>query len=193
MIREELAIDKSKFVAIAVGRFIPLKHYSELLRAWKAMPDDYLLLLVGGGEEEKSYRKLIDELHIDNVRIEVFHPKEELKRFYMAADVFVHPTSYDVWGLVVNEAMAVGLPVIASDRCVAGLELIKTGKNGFIVPMGNEADMCSKVQILYHNEKLCNDMRVMSLQTICNYTIENMASVHIGAFKEILKIENYTH
>lgn len=193
MIREELAIDKSKFVAIAVGRFIPLKRYSELIRAWKVMPDNYLLLLVGGGEEENSYRKIIDELHINNIQIEGFHPKDELKRFYMAADVFVHPTSYDVWGLVVNEAMSVGLPVIASDRCVAGLELIKTGKNGFIVPMGNDMDMCSKVEILYHNEKLYNDMRVMSLQTICNYTMENMASVQIGAFKEILKIENYTH
>lgn len=192
-IREELAIDKSKFVAVAVGRFISLKRYSELIKAWKAMPDNYLLLLIGGGEEENNYRKIIDRLHINNIRLESFHPKDELKRFYMAADVFVHPTSYDVWGLVVNEAMSVGLPVIVSDRCVAGLEMIQNGKNGFIVPMGNDMDMCSKVEMLYHNEELYNDMRVMALQTICNYTMENMASVQIGAFKEILKIENNTH
>lgn len=55
----------------------------------------------------------------------------------MAADIFVHPTREDIWGLVVNEAMAKGLPVITTDRCVAGLELIKNESVGRIVPVEN--------------------------------------------------------
>ena len=55
----------------------------------------------------------------------------------MCADIFVHPTETDVWGLVINEAMAHGLPIITTDGCVAGLELVKNNDNGFIIPVNN--------------------------------------------------------
>ena len=64
-----------------------------------------------------------------------FYPKEELKRFYMASDVFVHPTSYDVWGLVVNEAMAAGLPTVVSRPFVAA-ELTKDWGEWFYCSYG---------------------------------------------------------
>lgn len=192
-IRAELGLSQSKFIAIAVGRFIPLKRYAELIAEWSKMPEKYLLLLIGGGEEENKYRRIIEELHIQNVHIEGFYQKEELKRFYMASDVFVHPTSYDVWGLVINEAMSVGLPIVVSDCCVAGLELIKDGENGFIVPMGSDELLCDKVKNLSHNQKLYKMMSQASLDTITDYTIENMASVHIEAVKEILHIDSNTN
>lgn len=192
-IRVELGLAQSNFIAIAVGRFIPLKRYAELITEWSKMPEDYLLLLIGGGEEENKYRQIIEELHIQNVQIEGFYQKEELKRFYMASDVFVHPTSYDVWGLVVNEAMAAGLPTVVSDHCVAGLELIKDGENGFIVPMGNDKSLCDKVKNLHDVPELYKKMCQASLDTIADYTIENMASVQIEAVREILKIDSNTN
>ena len=192
-IRAELGLAQSKFIAIAVGRFIPLKRYAELITEWTKMPENYLLLLIGGGEEENKYRQIIEELHIQNVQIEGFYQKEELKRFYMASDVFVHPTSYDVWGLVVNEAMAAGLPTVVSDHCVAGLELIKDGENGFIVPMGNDKSLCDKVKNLHDVPELYKKMCQASLDTIADYTIENMASVQIEAVREILKIDSNTN
>jgi glycosyltransferase involved in cell wall biosynthesis len=187
-IRKVLGLNPDKKIAIAVGRFIPLKRYDQLILAWMNMPIDFELLLIGGGEEEKTYRKLIDDNHITNISIDGYHPKEELMQYYMAADVFVHPTSYDVWGLVVNEAMACGLPVIVSDKCVAGLELVKDGKNGYLVSMGDDTSLCGKVVEVCKDESNYAGMAQNALDTIRSYTIENMAATHIDAVKEILQI-----
>ena len=185
-IRERLGLPKSAKIAIAVGRFIKLKRYNELISEWKNMPRDYYLLLVGGGEEEETYRKTIKELGLGNIIIEKFHPKEELFDYYKASDIFVHPTSYDVWGLVVNEAMACGLPVVVSDHCVAGLELIKNGKNGYLIPMGNDDELCDKVRLVLSDEQNYNNMSHSVLNTIRPYTMENMANKHMEVFDKIL-------
>ena len=50
--------------------------------------------------------------------------------YYQAADMLVFPTREDIWGLVINEAMANGLPTVSTDKCVAALEMIKQGENG---------------------------------------------------------------
>ena len=185
-IRERLGLPKDAKIAIAVGRFIELKRYNELILAWKNMPNDCYLLLIGGGEEEETYRKTIKDLGLNNVIIEQFHPKDELFEYYKASDVFVHPTSYDVWGLVVNEAMACGLPIIVSDHCVAGLELIKNGENGYLIPMGNDEEMCRKTTLVLSDEQKYDNMSYNALNTIRPYTIENMAKTHIEVFNKIL-------
>ena len=151
-IRSQLNLPENCKLAIAVGRFISLKHYNELIEAWTKMPKDYYLLLVGGGSEQKRYEKTVKDLELSNIIIEPFHPMRELFEYYKASDVFVHPTSYDVWGLVVNEAMACGLPVVVSDKCVAGLELVEQGINGFVVSMGDETMIVDRTRYIFENE-----------------------------------------
>ena len=185
-IRQTIKLPTDKKIAIAVGRFIPLKRYDKLIEAWKNMPDDYMLLLIGGGSEEAVYRRIICEYHIENVILHSFIPKEMLFDYYKAADIFVHPTSYDVWGLVVNEAMACGLPIVVSDHCVAGLELIRNGENGYQVPMGNDKEMCRRVIEVLSDEALNQKMSQNVLETIRPYTMSNMAKVQVNAIKEII-------
>ena len=184
-IRKSLNLPENAKIAIAVGRFITLKRYNELIGAWKDMPYDFYLLLIGGGEEEETYRETIKNLGLNNVIIEPFHPKDELFEYYKASDLFVHPTSYDVWGLVVNEALACGLPVVVSDRCVAGLELIKNDCNGYVVPMGDDKMLCQAVRKALTSEKY-EKMSQNAVDTIKPYTISNMAKKHIEVFDEIL-------
>lgn len=184
-LRRKLKLPEDGHIVIAVGRFIPLKRYSELIEAWIDMPQDYFLQLIGGGEEVVNYRKCIEKNHLNNVMIEGFHPKNELFEYYKAADVFVHPTSYDVWGLVINEAMACGLPVVVSDHCVAGLELVRNHENGYLIKMGNDVEMCDRVRQICEDNNLHSKMTQNALQTIKSYTLEHMAETHIQAFKEI--------
>lgn len=186
-LREKLNLPKDNKIAIAVGRFIPLKRYDALIRVWKNMPDDYTLLLIGGGVEKDNYRKIIAENNSKNIIISEFLLKEKLFEYYKAADIFVHPTSYDVWGLVVNEAMACGLPAVVSDHCVAGLELIRNGKNGYQIPMGNDDEMCARVVEIMSDFALYQQMSQNVLETIRPYTMSNMVKVQMDAIKEIIE------
>lgn len=185
-LRGKLSLPMDKKIAIAVGRFIPLKRYDYLLNAWKKIDDECCLLLIGGGPELEKYQAIIRETGLKNVIIEGFHPPQELYEYYKAADAFIHPSSYDVWGLVVNEAMANGLPVVVSNHCIAGLELVEEGKNGYLFPMGEEEVAIEKLSLILRDEKTRRNMSLEGIQIIQEYTIENMAKTHMEIFKKVL-------
>ena len=102
--------------------------------------------------------------------LEGFKTKEQLADYYAAADVFVLPTREDIWGLVVNEAFAFGLPVITSDNCGAGMEMITQGVNGFIFP-NEDADALRDMIV----KALCLNCFEASTKTAACYTLEEMA------------------
>ena len=185
-LRERLRLPIEGKLAIGVGRFIPLKRYGELITAWANMPTDCNLLLVGGGREEETYRAIIKEKHLSNVILEPFHSPVELRNYYRAADLFVHPSSYEAWGLVINEAMASGLPVLVSDHCTGGLELIKDGENGYKIPMGDEIALCEKAKaLLDSSEEFRVTMGKAALKTIQPYTLENMAKCQLATLETL--------
>ena len=84
--------------------------------------------------------------------------------------------------------MACGLPIITTDKCVAGRELVENDKNGFILPVGDDVGLVRNVQnVIYDSDKL-EEMSKNSLQRIKNCTIEDMAKVHIEIFQNQLLI-----
>lgn len=117
-----------------------------------------------------------------------FKKKEELVKYYKASDLFVLPTREDVWGLVINEAMARGLPVITTDKCVAGLELISDYENGFIVPVERADILAERIEDVMSDERLATRMAEASLEKIRPYNIENMASQHFNILRKIMDI-----
>ena len=185
-LREKLFLPVNAKLCIAVGRYIPLKRYDILLRLWKDMPKDKVLLLIGGGPEKGNYENIIKENSLSNVILEDFHPFAELLEYYKAADVFVHPTSYDVWGLVINEAMACGLPIVVSDTCVAGLELIRNGENGYVVHLGDDVEFMSKTNEILDNDELRQLMSYNSLETVKPFYIENMLASQMNTIKTFI-------
>ena len=179
-LRKNLSLPVNAKICIAVGRFIPLKRYDVLLRLWKDMPEDKVLLLIGGGPEKGNYEKILSEYNISNVVLDDFHPFDKLLEYYKAADIFVHPTSYDVWGLVINEAMACGLPVVVTDTCVAGLELVENGENGYVTALGNDLEFMTKINTILDDDELRNKMSLHSLEVIKPFYIENMVESQIN-------------
>ena len=117
-------------------------------------------------------------MNLDNVEFVGFKTKNELKEYYQASDIFCSQTRGDVWGLVINEAMAMGLPVITTDKCVAGLELVHSGQNGFIVSVEDYKSLSHCIKKIGDNEELINRMSEKSRNIIKTYTVENMAYVH---------------
>ncbi len=173
-IRETLSMKEEKII-VTVGQFIHRKGFDVLLKSAKHLGDDCGIYFVGGSPTDE-YLSIKESLGLQNVHFVGFKLKEELKEYYKASDLFVLPTREDIWGLVVNEAMACGLPVVTTDKCIAGLELVENGANGYIVPVDDEEALASKIL------EALNDPDVMpqnSLTKIKDYTIQNMAKRHI--------------
>lgn len=162
-----------EFIVISVGNIVYGKGFDILIKAAKYMLSNVQIYVIGGKETEEL-KQLIDELEINNIQFLPFMPYERLKRFLECADIFAFPTRSDVWGLVVNEAMAAGIPIITTDKCIAGMELITQYKNGYIMPVDSPKILADYVNKLVSNPDLLSQMSENSRKGILNYTLENM-------------------
>lgn len=178
-IRKSLQMREDKIV-LYVGRFSQAKGMDALLQVVPMLDADAGVYFVGG-EPTAEHLTYCENQELTNVHFVGFKKKEALLEYYQAADLLVLPTKSDVWGLVINEAMACGLPVITTDQCVAGMELIENGVNGYLVPVDDDKELAEKINVV-----LRSDYRKMgeeALEAIRPYTIENMARVHMEIFE----------
>ncbi len=123
--------DRSECTFLYVGRLSPEKGLDVLLRAFKSVPGR--LLMAGSGSQEEELRRLADD------RVEWLGQvaREDLPGLYAQADCFVLPSRSEPWGMVLNEAAAAGLPLVATDAVGGGYDLIENGVNGYRVPAEN--------------------------------------------------------
>ncbi len=165
---------QEKQVVLSIGQFIHRKGYDVLLKAMARLPRDISLYIIGG-KVTPEYSSLVEELKLSNVHFVDFMSPAELKKYFIAADVFVLPTREDVWGLVINEAMAHGMPVVTTDRCVAGIELIQNDINGYIVPVEDHESLQQAISKVLSDDGMRNRMAAENLGTIRDYTYETSA------------------
>lgn len=171
---------ENRTTVIAVGRFLKLKQFDMLIKAFVPYDKEYQLVIVGEGDEKKTYEELIEKNHLEHTKIISFINFDKLKKYYIAADILVLPSYSEVWGLVVNEAMGCGaIPAIVSNRCVAGYSLVKNGEVGFQFDYRNMMQLREKIGCLLGNECLRNKMSKKALDNIRNFTIEKMAKTHM--------------
>lgn len=179
-LRQQLGI-KEQVVVLAVGQFIHRKGFDVLLESARWLPGSIGVYFVGG-EPTEEYLRLQKEYGLNNVHFVGFRGKQQLAKYYSSADVFVLPTRQDVWGLVINEAMSFGLPVITTDHCAAGLELIQNGINGYVLPVDDVQALADTLCGLCANPKTIEAMGRSARETILPYTVEAMASAHLEDF-----------
>jgi len=138
---------QSAFLLLYVGRLVPVKRVDVLIEAVRlasASGADIGLLVVGDGAERK--RLEAQACGIPHVHFVGFKEWRHLPKYYGIADLFVLPSEVESWGLVINEAMASGLPVVATRIAGAAGDLIVEGQNGFLVPAGDAATLASIVK-----------------------------------------------
>jgi glycosyltransferase involved in cell wall biosynthesis len=101
-------------------------------------------VLLGDGPLKSDLCRLISDLGLQaHVHLPGFRPYDELPVYYALANAFVHASTSEQWGLVVNEAIASGLPVIVSERCGCGPELVQG--NGFTFDPTNEHELTTRL------------------------------------------------
>lgn len=175
-----LGISKDKLV-LSIGQPLHRKGYDLLIRAAALLPENTAVVVVGG-KPRAEWSALMRELNVQNVSFVEFCSKEILSEYYTAADVFALPTREDVWGLVVNEAMANGLPVITTEGCVAGCEMLKDGESGFIIPCETWEPLAKHLNRLICDDALRERMSSAALVAVRGYTLEAMARAHAELF-----------
>jgi glycosyltransferase involved in cell wall biosynthesis len=135
MLREKLQLPRRYFLVVC--RFTVEKNLTRLLAAYagyrsQADHDPWHLLVVGDGALKPQLVRLTDELALHRwVHFPGFVRHDALPAYYGLADAFILPSVSETWGLVVNEAMAAGLPVLVSKRCGCAEDLVQQGRNGF--------------------------------------------------------------
>lgn len=123
---------------LASARFVPKKNLGVLIEAYAryvstAGAQAWDLILLGDGPCKKELLEQIQKLNLSSkVLLPGFKQYQELPQFYARASCFIHASTTEQWGLVVNEAMASGLPVIVSQTCGCSCDLVRHGQNGFV-------------------------------------------------------------
>lgn len=166
--RHSLAYAENDFVLLLIGNDWKNKGLDALLRACALLTDLPVRLLVVGSDDPSLFRPLIEELDIrDRIRFEA--PSNDVLSFYAAADLYVGPSLEDSFGLPILEAMACGLPVIASAQAGAS-ELIRDFETGFILP--DPKDHTQLAQLIH---RICADqrLRLASGEAASRYVLAN--------------------
>ncbi len=141
-LRATLGLPEGYF--LYVGRFLPQKNLRRLLQAYgtyrrgSARGQTLDLVLVGGGPEEEAMRRIVTSEETPGVHFLGIRQIDELPTFYGLASWFILPSISEPWGLVVNEAMASGLPVLVSNRCGCVEDLVQDGVNGLVFSPDSE-------------------------------------------------------
>src|SRR6266498_857514 len=180
-VRKQYGLSENYFLASA--RFIEKKNLPTLIRAYAAYrqkseasgnpPWDVVLLGDGPLREALNSQLSTFNLHA-HVHLPGFKPYDELPVYYALAKAFVHASTTEQWGLVVNEAVASGLPVIVSERCGCVPELVRG--NGFTFDPIDERELPSR---LLQIASLSDDER-RSLGNASYRIAENFAPDHFG-------------
>jgi glycosyltransferase involved in cell wall biosynthesis len=157
-----------KKVILSVGYLVARKGLDLLIKAFRGIGrGDAVLVIAGWGDQEAYLRHLAGGA--SNICFPGYVDGELKARYYAVADVFVMPTFHDPWGLVVNEAMAYGLPIIVTDRAGCAPDLVSD--NGYVVPAGDVDALQEAIERLLDDDCLRREMGRRSLETIRQYDV----------------------
>jgi glycosyltransferase involved in cell wall biosynthesis len=163
-----------------VGRLVPEKGVFDLLDAYGKLNTgvraEVGLVFVGEGPAGVELGRRARHLATGCVRYAGFAQREQLAGYYAMADTFVFPSHSDPWGLVVNEAMACGLPVISSAAAGCTADLVEDNWNGRVVRAGDIDQLTSAMESLATDSVLRCQMGSRSRERILQYSPEACAA-----------------
>jgi glycosyltransferase involved in cell wall biosynthesis len=181
-LREKIGIPIENTVILFSGKLISKKCPMDLLEAFILlnMPNTSLIFL-GDGALRQAIEDKVSAHQLKNVYITGFVNQNEISNYYALSDIFVLPSTIgETWGLVANEAMNFGLPVIISDMAGCASDLVEEGVNGYTYPVGNTASLFLKLKELCLSPEKRKSFGLASLEKIKQYHFD----------KSVKEIEN---
>jgi glycosyltransferase involved in cell wall biosynthesis len=146
-----------RFDVMFSGRIVPVKNpefFAEVCGGVKDRLGRCRILIIGEGDETlKAAMRVIFEKHGVEYEFAGFIPHNRLPDFYAQSKLLLLPTSGDCWGVVINEAMLAGTPVITTDMTAAAGELVLNEQNGYVLPLDVNTWIQTVVEMLSNHEK----------------------------------------
>jgi glycosyltransferase involved in cell wall biosynthesis len=168
-------------VVIFVARFDPAKDHAALLRAMCKVPDAHLVL-AGDGDSRPDMEALARKLEIAE-RVHFLGRRPDVPSLLKMADVYVHASTWEGFGLAAVEAMAAGLPVVATD--VPGLAEV-VGDAGLLFPKCDADKLATHISSLLTSPELRTRMKQQSLARAQQFSIERTVESYIKMFESVL-------
>lgn len=177
-LRAELGLVPERPVILFASKLQARKHADHLLEAYRQFVVDQApegrpyLVVVGDGEQRAALEARTRELGLDDVRFAGFRNQSELPRFFELADVFVLPSRHEPWGLIVNEVMAAGCPVIVSSDVGCHADLVTDGVEGCVYPVGDISALANALRRVFASPDSAARMGQCARQRISGWTFE---------------------
>lgn len=187
-IRRKLEITNEQKIVIFAGTLRPIKGVKYLIQAMNIIRQKNTkasLMLIGDGEERQSLEELVKESNLgDCVTFVGQVPNEEVLEYMAASDVFALPSLSEGFPIVSLEAMASGLPIVATK--VGGLpEIIKDGENGFLVEPRNPGQIAERALLLLNNDKLRQRISGNNKEKVKEFSWENVVCRLEGLYRSL--------
>jgi glycosyltransferase involved in cell wall biosynthesis len=192
-LRSELNLDPERPVILFASKLQQRKHADHLLEAYcrfisdtPALSQPYLII-AGDGEQRSALETRAAQLNLHNVRFAGFQNQSELPRFFQLADVFVLPSRHEPWGLIVNEAMAAGCPVIVSSDAGSHADLITDGVEGCVIPAGDIAALTEALRRVFATSDTPKHMGERARERISTWSFEQDVEGLRAALAEVTR------
>ena len=176
--REELNLPDRYF--LFVGRLVRKKGVFELLSAYAKLNEQTRrqvgLVFAGDGASRRELEEQAASISPGLIRFAGFAHREQLGTYYALAEMLILPTYSDTWGLVVNEAMACGSPVILSRAAGCAPDLVRENWNGLLISPKDVSSLAAAMESLASQPDLCAMMAANSLQLISHFSPEEWSA-----------------
>jgi UDP-glucose:(heptosyl)LPS alpha-1,3-glucosyltransferase len=186
-IREKHSIPLNDIVILFVGNPFGRKGLEFAIKAFATLEFKNLTFLISGKDNPKPYQLLAKKLGIsDKIRFNI-GLTSEIYKYFAASDIFLFPTLYEPFGLVILEAMASGLPVVTS-KIAGAAELIEDGKEGLLLENPkNPKEIADKLNYLLSNESLLRKMGRDARKKAEQYSWKKTAEEMLKVFEEVAR------
>ncbi len=177
-LREELELEPGRPVVLFASKLQTRKHCGDLVEAWARLSPDPgvephpYLVIVGDGEERAALERQAQATGFENVRFCGFRNQSELPRFFDLCSVFVLPSRHEPWGLIVNEVMNAGRPVIISDDVGCAIDLVRDGQEGYIYPVRDVSALTNCLHRVLSQPETAEDMGQRARERMRTWSFE---------------------
>jgi glycosyltransferase involved in cell wall biosynthesis len=195
VLRRALGVNDDSPVILFVSKLIARKRPMDLLIAYRALMQNSKertanggeshLVFVGDGPERETLERYTKGHGFANVRFLGFKRPSDIAPYFAAADIFAFPSGSETWGLVVNEAMNFGLPVITTNMVAASYDIVQNGETGFVCPVGDTTMFTQRLRTLVDSAELRQEQGRKALERISTWSNREAADGILRALRTL--------